>query len=47
MWEDISLEKYVTGEQKFNEKVGGFSKITIKRKEKINMEKFFSIERKE
>ena len=41
MWEDLSLEKYVMGEQKFNEKGAGFSKITIKNNEKINMEKFF------
>ena len=29
--EDLSLEKYVMGEQKFNEKGAGFSKITIKK----------------
>ena len=41
-WQDLSLEKYVMGEQKFNEKGAGFSKITIKKNnEKINMEKFF------
>ena len=27
MWEDLSLEKYVMGEQKFNEKGAGFSTI--------------------
>ena len=43
MWEDLSLEKYVMGEQKFNEKGAGFSKITIKKNEKINMEKFFQL----
>ena len=44
MWEDLSLEKYVMGEQKFNEKGAGFSKITIKENnEKINMEKFFQL----
>ena len=44
-WEDLSLEKYVMVEQKLNEKGSGFSKITIKKNnEKINMEKFFSIE---
>ena len=32
MWEDLSLEKYVVGEQKFNEKGAGFSKITVKKK---------------
>ena len=26
MWEDLSLEKYVMGEQKLNEKGAGFSK---------------------
>ena len=29
MWEDLSLKKYVMGDQKFNEKGAGFSKITI------------------
>ena len=44
MWEDLSLEKYVMGDQKFNEKGAGFSKITIKENnEKINMEKFFQL----
>ena len=38
MWEDLSLEKYVMGEEKFNEKGAGFSSITMK----INMKKFFS-----
>ena len=43
MWEDLSLEKYVTREQKFNEKGAEFSKITIKKNnEKINMESFFN-----
>ena len=41
MWEDLSMEKCVMGEQKFNEKDAGFSKITIKKNEKINMENFF------
>ena len=31
MWEDLSLEKYVMGEQKLNEKGAGFSKITIQK----------------
>ena len=31
------------GEEKFNEKGKGFSKITIKKKEKINMKKFFQL----
>ena len=44
MWEYLSLEKYVMGEQQFNEKGAGFSKITIKRNnEKINMGKFFQL----
>ena len=43
MWEDLSLEKYVMAEQKFNEKGAGFSEITIKKNEKINMEKFFQL----
>jgi len=44
MWEDLSLEKYVIGEQKFNEKGARFSKITIKKSnEKINMEKIFQL----
>ena len=45
MWEDLSLEEYVMGEEKFNEKGAGFSSITIKKKnnEKINMKKFFQL----
>ena len=31
MWEDLSLEKYVIGEEKFNEKGAEFSSITIKK----------------
>ena len=31
MWEDLSLEEYVMGEGKFNEKGAGFSSITIKK----------------
>ena len=31
MWEELYLDKYVMGEQKFNEKGAGFSKITIKK----------------
>ena len=47
MWEDLSLEEYVMGEETFNEKGAGFSSITIKKNnEKINM-KVFSIESKE
>ena len=34
MWEDLSLEKYIMGEQKLNEKGAGFSKITKKKKTK-------------
>ena len=47
MWEDLSLEKYVMGEQKFNEKGAGFSKITIKTQSKNKHGKVFSIESKE
>ena len=48
MWEDLSLEEYVMGEEKSNEKCAGFSSVTIKKKhEKINTKKFFSIEIKE
>ena len=39
IWEDLSLEEYFMGEEKFNEKRAGFSSITIKKKnnEDINM----------
>ena len=48
MWEDLSFEEYVMGEEKFNEKGAGFSKITIKKNnEKIKHENVFSIESKE
>ena len=47
MWEDLSLEEYVVGEEKLNEKGAGFSSVTIKKNnEKINM-RFFSTESKE
>ena len=40
---DLSLEEYVMGQEKFNEKGAGFSSITIKKNnEKINMKKFFN-----
>ena len=44
MWEDLSLEEYVMGAEKFNEKGAGFSSITIKKKnnEKINMKNYFN-----
>ena len=45
--EDLSLEEYVMGEEKFNEKGSGFSSITIKKKWKNKHEKVFSIESKE
>ena len=35
MWEDLSLEEYFMGEEKFNEKSAGFSSITIKKTMKI------------
>ena len=50
MWEDLSLEEYFMGEEKFNEKGAGFSSISIKKKkndENIYMKKVFSIESKE
>ena len=31
MWEDLSLEECIMGEEKFNEKGAGFSSITIKK----------------
>ena len=31
MWEYLSLEEYVMGEEKLNEKGAGFSSITIKK----------------
>ena len=31
IWEDLSLEKSVMGEEKFNEKGAGFSSITIRK----------------
>ena len=44
MWEDLYLEKYVMGEEKFNEKGAGFSSITIKKNNgKINMKTFFQM----
>ena len=43
MWEDLALEEYVMGEEKFNEGGAGFSSITIKKNnEKINMKVFFN-----
>ena len=47
MWEDISLEEYFMGEEKFNEKGAGISSITIKKQWKYKHEKNFSIESKE
>ena len=48
MWEDLSLEEYVMGEEKFNEKGAGFSSITIKKNNgKYKHEKVFSIESRE
>ena len=44
IWEDLSLEEYFMGEEKFNEKGAGFSSITIKKNnENINMKKFFQL----
>ena len=50
MLEDLSSEKYIMGEEKFNEKGAGFSSITIyikKKQWKNKHEKVFSIESKE
>ena len=47
MWEDLSLDEYVMGEEKFNEKGAGFSTITIKKTLKNKHETVFSIESKE
>ena len=33
MWEDLSMEEYVMGEEKFNEGGAGFSSIIIKKKQ--------------
>ena len=44
---DLSLDEYVMGEEKFNEKGAGFSSITIKKKRKNKHEEVFSIESKE
>ena len=41
MLEDPSLEEYVMGEEKFNEKGAGFSSITTRKQLKINMKTFF------
>ena len=44
IWEDLSLEEYFMGEEKFNEKGAAFSSITIKKNnEIINMKKFFQL----
>ena len=42
MWEDLSLEEFVMGEEKFNEKATGFSSITIKKQWK-NKHEFFQL----
>ena len=46
MWEDLSLEEYIRGEEKFNEKGAAFSSITIKKQWKNKHEKVFTIESK-
>ena len=44
IWEYLSVEEYVMGEEKFNEGGSGFSSITIKKNnEKINMKKSFQL----
>ena len=37
MWEDLYLEEYFMGEEKFNEKGAGFSSITIKKKKTMKI----------
>ena len=34
LWEDLSFEEYVMGEEKFNENGAGFSSIKIKKMKK-------------
>ena len=44
MWVDLSLEEYVMGKRKLNEKGAGFSSITIKKKQcKKNTKTFFQL----
>ena len=43
MWEDLSSEEYVMGEEKFNEKGAGSSSISRKNNEIINKKKFFPL----
>ena len=44
MWDNLSLEEYFMGEEKFNEKGAGFSSNTIKKNnENINMKTFFQL----
>ena len=43
MLEDLSLEKSVMGDEKFNEKGAGFPSITIRKQWKINMKPFFQM----
>ena len=48
MWEDLSLEEYVMGEEKSNEGGAGFPSITIKIIQRKNKhEKVLPIESKE
>ena len=46
-WEDLCLEEFVMGEEKFNEGGAGFSSIIIKKQWKNKYEKVFSTESKE
>ena len=41
MWENISMEKLIMGEENFNEGGAGFSSIIWKNNEKISMKSFF------
>ena len=47
MWEDLSLEEYVMGDEKISEKGAGFCSITIRKQWKNKHENVFSIEIKE
>ena len=42
MWEDLSLDEYVMGEEKFSEKGAGFSSTTKKTMKKQTWKSFFN-----
>ena len=47
MWEDLPLEEFVMGEEKFHEGAQDFLTIFLKNNEKINMKFFLSTESKD